>query len=218
MLTRYATIEDFQSYCYQFSAGTEGFVEKILPNASRTIDRYIGVEDYHFGQIEEADTATARTYYGNGTNYLEVDPHGASPAPTLAMPTGYTVPGYVAHRKQFFFAFEKIYGDNALGFGAVENGSGFDGVLFAQDIDSRNSSLGWLRGVPITVTAKWGWDETPGDIKEACLEVALQIYRGRDSAYARVVNLEAATVVNDALTPRALMICNQYKASRAVFA
>jgi hypothetical protein len=45
----------------------------------------------------------------------------------------------------------------------------------------------WQAGVPYTVSASYGWGAAPADIKQACLEIAVAIYRGRDAGYSDVV-------------------------------
>jgi hypothetical protein len=45
----------------------------------------------------------------------------------------------------------------------------------------------WELGVPYAVTGRWGFEVTPADITEACLQLAVRWWRGKDEAFSGVV-------------------------------
>lgn len=136
--------------------------------------------------------ATARTFYGDGTNYLKLDPYvEGSLSATITLPTGLTAPTFVER-------------DGYL----VQTASATDGSLiqFAPSIFSG----GWSRGVPVTATALWGYDGTPADVKQAVIELTINLWRETDPASSKLVNLDGG-ILRESLPPRVKEIARRYR-------
>jgi hypothetical protein len=82
--------------------------------------------------------------------------------------------------------------------------------------------LYWPRGYQaVRITGTWGWplnaitqSSVPPAIKEACLEVAARIYKGRDNAYSRVVGAEGVgtmKIADDLLNRDTKLLLNSYR-------
>lgn len=222
MAGNYATLAEAKAYGYQSTTDDDALITAILPRASRLIDRYVGVKPGYFDLGDAGQTASARKFWGSGIDYLQIDPYLSTPAISVAMPTGYTAPPYLESRNlpmtddgQGFFLI-RTYSDNESRFEFVKDAAWDEdaGALFAANI----TTVGWPEGVKVTVTAKWGWDAIPDDIKEATLETIIAIWRGRDQAFARVVNLETNLAVTQAIPERARLIADRYRQARGMFA
>jgi len=69
----------------------------------------------------------------------------------------------------------------------------------------------------VIVTARFGFEQTPAEIVEATLEIAIAIWRGRDSAYARVVaDANGGQTVTQAIPDRAKLIVAEWKRKQPV--
>jgi len=217
----YATLDDARLYGYQSSDDDDELLEPIITRASRMFDRYCGVKAGHFAKGLTTQVASARKFWGDGTDYLKLDPYLSGQTLVVAMPTGYTVPPYIeskdeghqADNGQGFYLI-RTYSNNESRYGFVKDSNidEYAGALFAANINY----IGWPIGVKVTVTAKWGFDAVLEDIKEAVLETAIAIWRGRDQAFSRVVNLETNIQVVDAMPARAKVIADRYRASNGV--
>jgi len=222
MANEYATLAELKAYAYQSVAADDALLTVILTRASRMFDRYCGVKPGYFVAYDGSAAASARKFWGDGTDYLRTDAYSSAQAITVAMPTGYTVPPYIesrteAHQSddgQGFFLI-RTYSNNESRYGFVKDSNidEFAGALFASNINY----VGWPIGVKVTVTAKWGFDALLEDVKEAVLETAVAIWRGRDQAFSRVVNLETNIQVVDAMPQRAKLIADRYRAANGVF-
>src|SRR5262249_12108993 len=215
MANEYATLAELKAYGYQSTSADDALLTTILTRASRFFDRAVGVKAGYFIAYNGTDPATARKFWGDGTDYLKTDPYISTLAITVAMPTGYTIPPYIESRTmahqtddgQGFFLI-RTYSNNESRYGFVKDSNidEYAGALFAANINY----IGWPIGVKVTVTAKWGFDALLEDVKEAVLETAIAIWRGRDQAFSRVVNLETNIAVVDAMPMRAKLIADRY--------
>lgn len=150
----YATQDELLERLPEASASTDGdLLDSLLAQASDTVDALTG-ETY--GAAD--DEATERVVYGPGTPYLHVGPTAAAiVAEDVTMPSGYTVPAFVA--------------------------SGY----YLRTTDSAGvfaDAITWPSGVPVTITARWGAAEVPGDIKAATLSLAVEWFRRRGVGFA----------------------------------
>jgi hypothetical protein len=214
----YAKIEEVQAYGFQLKDEDLGTLQPIISRASRIFDRACELPDDHFAATTA--NAAARTFYGDGTNYLRLDPYHSTPAPAVTAPTGFTVPTFIEKREpgSNFFALIRTYGDDGFLFDGIINQSIWEGPLFASDLLLGRGAVGWIQGLPFSVTAKWGWASVPDDVIEATIEITLAIFRGKDTAFQRVISLDTNAVVNAALPDRAKMIAEKYMRRRFVFA
>lgn len=201
----YATIQEVKLYAYQDTSDDDQLLTSLIPKASRIFDKLCGVEPNHFA-AEEA-VATPRVFYGTGTDFLEIGAHKASSITTVTMPSGYTVPDYVV--KDDFLV--RTYNDN----GTLRTDRGSYGWW---DWWNGWTGSGWYAGVPVTITAKWGQDTAiPEDVKEATIELTLAMWRSRDTAFLRVVQLDNQQILNDAVPPRVKAIADEYRKVRQAY-
>lgn len=160
-------------------------LDALIEQASRVFDLECGANPGHF---EPAGvTATARTFYGDGTGFLRLDPYVAGTlSATVTMPDGYTVPEYVE------------------GTGYLIRSSST--VL----VDTRYVADPWPAGVPVTVTARWGYTATPADVKMAVIECVLNLWRETDPQNVKLVGLEGQPL-REKMPPRVAMIAKRYR-------
>jgi len=174
-------------------AAPDSFVTDLIDRASRMFDHYCGVTEGYFEA--NGGSSSARVFYGDGTNYLRLDAYVAgSLNPTITMPTGYTVPEFSEGNGYLIRA---------------SNGVRPPGFL---------CTLGWPwpAGVPVTVTAKWGFSATPSDVKQAIVEWVINLWRETDPATTKLVGLDGATL-RESIPPRVEEIANQRAMNVAQF-
>jgi hypothetical protein len=182
----YATLADVKQYAYQWQASDEPVLQALATRASRLFDRLAEVADDHFA-ARTPGAATARVFYGDGTDYLRLDPRDPSDpvaAADVSMPAGYTVPSFYESGDYLV----RAYGAGALyGAGAVHHHGG--------------TGEGWPDGVPVTVTAKWGYASVPADVTHAAARLAVHLWRTSDPARMATVapELPAATYPQEVL-------------------
>lgn len=184
------------------TAGTSGASEPTFPTGSGATVTNGGVV---FTENGADVVATARTFYGDGTNFLKLDPYvpGTLNA-TLTVPTGYTAPDFI----------EKD------GYLVQATSDGF--VLSSNAVGSFNNrgvfSSRWWAGAPIIITAKWGYAATPADVKLAVIEWIINVWRETDTASLKLVGLDGS-ILREKIPPRVLEVVKRYKikAAAAVF-
>lgn len=136
--------------------------------------------------------ATEKTFYGNGTNYLRLSPYVPGTLNTsISLPEGYTVP-----------TFTELEGHLVIN---------LSGVLppFRRYYDS-DCYGGWLSGVPVTVSAIWGFSATPPDVKMAVIELVINLHRETDPTNVKLVSLEGQPL-RERIPPRVLEIAKKYR-------
>lgn len=167
----------------------------LIEQASRFFDLECGVEPGYFDPAE--DTATSKTIYGNGTNYLRLPPYvpGSLNTP-ISMPDGYTVPSFTEQN----------------GFLVITTSSGvlppfqhFHNCLWS----------GWPSGVAVTVSARWGFAATPADVKMAVIELVINLKRETDPADLKLTDLEGQPL-REKIPPRVFEIATKYRVSSGV--
>lgn len=167
------------------TAGTSGTSEPTFPTGSGAT---VTSGNVVFTEYGEDVVASARTFYGNGQNMLRIDPYIAgSLNATLTYPEGYTAL-YFIERNGYL----------------IQTSS--DGVAAPY----LNYASGWYGGVPITVTALWGYDGTPDDVKAAVIELAINLWREVDPVSAKLVNLDGM-VLRETLPPRVKETARRYR-------
>ena len=223
-MSNYATEEDILTHGFQLAERDRSRASSLCEFMSRLFDRAAAVPPSYFGAVAADATAAARIFWGDGTDFLKLFPYKTSSITTVSMPSGWTVPTYLEMSSQadryngYDFGLIRTYGDNDARLGLLDTGGGAEGWAFAIDL-SQEFRVGWPPGVKVTVTAKWGYDAVPADVKLAVVESVIAGMRGMDQAYQRTLNLETNVVTNaSALTPRATMIAEQYRMLRASFA
>jgi hypothetical protein len=210
----YCTIENVLLAGHQLSTDDHLVIPDLVSRCSRLFDRACRLPDNHFA--EAATAASARKFWGDGTNNLRIDPYVAGSITTVTMPTGYTVPDYVEEVRpdntgSYLIC---VYGDDESKFSGVE----------AEAIDLFSvafwnaSYIGWPEGIKVTVTARWGFSAVPVEVVEAVTEWVIATLRGKDQAYAKVVNLENGQIVTAAMPERTKMLADSFRNNRLVFA
>lgn len=168
-------------------------VATLITRASRFFDLLCGVSP---GYFEAADSiATSKTFYGDGSHFLKLDRYvPGSLNTTLTFPDGYTAPEFIERD----------------GYLVIKDSAG---VLSHYSI--RNYHYGWYSGVPITVSAKWGFESTPEDVKLAVIELAINLWRELDPANVKLVNLEGQPL-REKYPPRVWEIAKRYRINSGV--
>lgn len=218
----YVTMDQVRAYVYQSQDADEDQLIKIIPRAARIFDAACSLPDGYFAAGSTAQTASIRYFWGDGTDYLKLDPYLASPAPVVTMPSGFAVLNWIevnANKNprqntpgEFFLV--RRYGDEYSSFQALNERRDYFFAEFSNQVDY----VGWPAGIRVGVTAKWGWDSTPQEVQEAVLETVANIWRSKDQGFARAVAVDGIAVINQPLPPRAQMIADGFKAGRAMFA
>jgi hypothetical protein len=170
----------------------DGELNELIEMASRYFDLLCGVEPEYFEAA--GATATARTFYGNGTNFLKLDRYvPGSLNATLTYPEGYTALDYVERD----------------GYLVITDSTG---VLSSRSLTYCN---GWYCGVPIVVTAKWGFEATPADVKLAVIEMVANLWRELDPAHLKLVAPEHLPL-REKWPPRVGEIARRYRVGAGV--
>lgn len=178
---------------------TEAYLTKLIERASRYFDLVCGVTP---GFFESAgSTATARTFYGDGTNFLRLDSYiNGSLNAAVSVPDGYEAPTFIERN----------------GFLVLSSNGSLSHRIAPYPSFSVNGYGGWWSGVPITVTAKWGYEATPADVKMAVIELVINLLRETDPAAVKLVGTEGQ-VIREKMPPRSLAVAKRYQQRLAVF-
>lgn len=138
--------------------------------------------------------ATNQTIYGDGTNYLRLPPYvPGTLGAAVTVPDGYTAPDFVARGDYL------VMSDST-------------GVLSTSPFLSVS---GWWQGVAVTVSAKWGYSETPPDVQTAVIELVINLWRETDPASIKLVNIEGIAI-REKLPPRVWEIARRYRVQTGV--
>lgn len=169
-------------------------VTALIVKASRLFDLICGVEPEYF---EPAGVnATARTFYGDGTHYLKIDRYvPGSLNTTISLPEGYTAPEFIERQGYL-----------------VISSSGVLSGRFAPYA----CAGGWYAGVPITVTARWGFAATPPDVNQVVLKWAAELWRITDPANQKLLAIEGQPISPQRTPPFAEDVAKRYRAQSGV--
>lgn len=174
------------------TAMPEDVLESLILRASRIFDLSCGVEPGYFEAAGEDAAESTKVLYGDGTNYLKLPPYVSdSLNATITMPDGYTVLEFVA-------------------VGGYLTRS-VTGVL---QRSYPYFAFGWLPGVPVTVSAVWGYETTPEDVKAAVIELVINLWRETDPAFIKLINIEGQPL-REKLPPRVNEIARRYRVRTA---
>lgn len=179
-------------------AATDTYLTKLIERASRFFDSVVGVSPQFFEAA--GDTATARTFYGDGTNFLRLDAYVTGTlVEAVTVPDGYDVPTFI--EKDGFLVLTTTEGN--LTHALTPFPSWY------------RSGSGWWSGLPITVTAKWGYEVTPADVKLAVIELTINLLRETDLAAIKLINTEGLAI-REKLPPRVRAIAELYRRKASV--
>jgi hypothetical protein len=186
----YATDDDLIGYLNQFRDETTSnpdleTLHDCLLRANGFVNTYLGTTT----DLSLADTAT-QTLYGDGGLYLTSTAPMATVTAVTA-PSGYSVPDYIEQ-------------DGML---RITDSSGVVTYPAYPSLGapswSYTSGGGWVRGVPYSVTADFGYtaDEI-AVLTEATLQTAVQLWRYKDAGGSETIGAEGAiTTVRAGWTP-----------------
>lgn len=188
----YVEAEEVREIATQMTenAIADSVLESLIVRASRMFDLCVGCVPGYFEAREEGD-ATELTFYGDGTNFLRLPPYVPGSLESAGFPDGYTAQTYTER-------------DGYL----VRTDS--SGLFFSSFV------AGWYAGVPITLTAQWGYETTPDDVKAAIIELVINLFRETDPAHIKLVGIEGQPL-RETMPPRVKETAKRYRVKQAVF-
>lgn len=199
----YCTPADLRQVATQLTAtsqhqpATDAILEEVIERASRFFDRCCGVPEGYFNP-PLYPIVTTQTVYGDGGYFLKLPPYVSGTLDTdLTLPDGYTAPTFIEREGYLVMA------SNGL---MVNRISPFPAPW----------SSGWFTGVPITVTAQWGFEETPSDVKMAVIELAINLWRETDPAHLKLVSIDNQPL-RENLPPRVREVAKRYRSIGVAF-
>lgn len=177
---------------------TDAYLAKLIERASRYFDLLVGVTP---GFFETAgDTATARTFHGDGTNFIRLDAYVAGSLDSaITVPDGYEVPAFI--EKDGYLILTTSEGNLLHQLPPFPSWS--------------RVGAGWWTGLPITVTAKWGYEATPADVKLAVIELTINLLRETDPASIKLINAEGLAIREKA-PPRVRAIAELHRRRESI--
>jgi hypothetical protein len=173
---------------------TDDVLTDVIEQASRIFDLQCGVKPGYFEAAADDAEPSTKVFYGDGGTLLKLDPYVPGTLDeTITVPEGYTAQTFIEG----------------------------DGYLIRADsagipIGTFGRWDGWNAYVPVTVTAVWGFESTPADVKQAVIELAINLWRETDPASLKLVNLEGG-VLRESTPPRVKEIARRYRANQAAF-
>lgn len=174
----------------QPTAWTNDVLNRLIERASRLFDIECGVEPGFFDAAKTPLT-TGRVFYGDGTNFLKLPPYVAGTLnTTLSYPSGYSELEFT-ERGGYLVRTE----------GSVLNVQPFGG---------------WYEGVPITVSAKWGFAETPADVKHAIIKLVIHICRTVDPTQLKLLVMEGQPLFVERMPKDVVELAKKYRYREAV--
>lgn len=179
------------------AVASDARIQKVLNRATQIIDTVLGLS------FTLSDAPGNSIVYGDGTDYLVPPAFVAGSVTAVTAPSGYTVPAYSAI-------------DGVL----IVTRDGLMGPLYGSEaLAGRLYQLlgGWLPGVPYTVAATFGYSAIPADIVEACLEIAVDLWRFKDAGSIKVVGVEGAGMVTGKGLPATAKAILDARLARASF-
>lgn len=171
-------------------------LDMLIEQASRYFDLECGVDPEHFEPVAAGYEAVEleRTFYGDGTHYLRIDPYVEGSISAVDLPADYTLPYYVERNGYLVRTGETHVLPVA-----------YRGVWWA--------SGGWPEGVPVTISAVWGYSDTPADVKMAIIELVINLWRETDPATLNLLDLERQPL-RERLPPRVHEVVKRYRVNR----
>jgi hypothetical protein len=189
MSVEYCTTEQLKEYATRTGRGDDELHESIIPRASRIIDDLCHVKPGYFGTAGP-HRATC-ILFGSGTRMLRIPPYICGSIQCIEYDGDCDVifPDYVE------------FTDEA-------------GIQWLKAKDNER----FVADATVEMTARWGWACTPDDIVEATIELAMSMWRQKDTAFLRVqADINGVGGVSGAAVPeRVRMICEHWRGKRAM--
>lgn len=191
----YCTAAEVKEVGTQLTNYDNTVVDKVIERCSRYFDHLCGVQDGFFEAAEDA--ATEQVVYGDGTPYLSLPPYVAGTLnTTLDLPDGYTAPTFVERDGYLVL-------------------TGTNGSLLTRPALGHSHDVGWWDGLPITVSARWGYSAPPADVKMAVIEMVINVLRETDPANLNLLDLERQPL-RERVPPRVAQVADYYRAQQSV--
>jgi hypothetical protein len=145
-------------------------------------------------------TATPRVFYGAGHQSLRISQCVETDldATSVSVPAGYNKPLFTQRRQQLICVDQ----DGRLSSGYERQGRNVYG----------SHVYVWLEGLPVTVTARWGYAAVPDDVRFACVDIAAASWR--ESYAALSPEYRGNVGLTRELTPRVKDILYRYRQQR----
>lgn len=165
-MTAYATVTELREYLDQLGASntTDVVLQRILDRATSIIDTYLG---YTFSDYPAV--ATVKYVPGLGTSFLALPPHLAGSITSVTPENATALPNTLYQEQE----------DGSLYFL-----SSYAFTLRSYWIASPNyyGIYGW-GFFRYAVTAIWGYGPPPPAVVEVCIELAMNMWRGKDKGF-----------------------------------
>ena len=167
----YVTAAELKAGAQESDASNTDSWEVLALAVSRMFDRECDVPDSYF--MPAAEEASERVFRGKGTEYVKLDPYLADSIDSLLVADEeFTVGGDDYYENEGYLIF---------------------GVPTPES--SQPSSIIIENGAVVTVSARWGFAAVPAEIRQACLEQGLFMWRRRDLAFTELSGVSTAAVV-----------------------
>lgn len=146
----------------------------------------------------DAIAATEKVVYGTGGPMLALPPHVGDVVSVIP------VAAFANYYPQLKFIEEAGYLKIT------------DSLGQPQDVSAPNLyTLAWQKGIPFTVTAVWGFAATPDTVKQAVTELTMCLWRSRDDAWTKAINLDSNQMTfNPAIPKRVKVIAASFRNAR----
>lgn len=218
-LPAYATLDDLRdkdstppawSYIDGYKSADDPLIGNLLLRASRIFDT-IAQRAHGYFQAA-AGVATQMVVVGDGTNYLRLPVYVPGTLGVTTVPSGYQVP-----------TFSERTDENGQQWLVKSDAAGLQAPAYSFEYwqspvgSPAGLGRGWPQGLPVTITAKWGYESTPEDVKEAVIELTVAMYRSKDLLVERLLELDKAPQLKAAVPPRVQAIADKYVVKRPVF-
>lgn len=142
--------------------------------------------------------ATEKTVYGTGGPMLALPPHVGDVVSVAP------VPAFANYYPQLKFIEQSGYLKITDSLGQPQD----VGVPYLY-------TLAWQKAIPFTVTAVWGWAATPDTVKQAVTEIAILLWRSKDEAWTKAINLDSNQMTfNPAIPKRVKTIAASFRNAR----
>lgn len=167
------------------ASGTDAW-EALASAVSRLFDRECEVADGFF--LPAGEDASEKTFRGNGTEYVRLDPYIAA-----------SIDGITVDDEEITIGGDEYFEkDGYLIFGQPSSSPGVSRTpVIAQD-------------ALVTVSARWGFTAIPGEVKQACIEQGLFIWRKKDLAFSELSGVPSVAV-SARLSPTFALTVERYR-------
>jgi hypothetical protein len=203
----YITAEEIQAFAREFEGlPSESAWDLLASAACLQFDTLTEVPAGFYNEAQEE--ATEKIFNGSGTAYLALPPFVlASMDLNEATINGelFDTAIYLQGEEGRQYLIDRM---------AMEQSSAYSADL------NKNRFVGFPFGAQIALSARWGFSEVPADLKLACIQIALYIWRQSDPSFAGISNADNQLILRE-LPPSVVLTVEKYRQKytrREVFA